>query len=152
MMQRTLESLGAQARLAGLLLASAIVACSSNDDDQPAPVCELVHGLWSVSVDYGNGLVARQQWQIDQQVCDISLTADPPDLYGASLTSGNGYVAEDGLFAWWSKNSRECVIDSALDATVAGTRFAGTLTWVRRPSGQGYCPVASGRFAVSGER
>jgi hypothetical protein len=129
----------------------AMAACSSGDDE-PGVTCRNAQGLWQVAIDYGNGLVQRQQWAVGQQGCELTLDGDPADTSSVGLDTGRGSMAGDGLYASWTKTVGACEIGSRLEATVGDERFSGTLIWVRSPYGQGYCPAASGQFAVTGQR
>jgi hypothetical protein len=120
----------------------------------PTITCSAVGGVWAMSVDYGNGLVGHQTWDIVQSGCDVTLTGNPPDLYGPYLdsNSAHGTVGGDGLWARWTHRAAPCEYNCEVDATVSGDVMSGTLIWVRDPYGVGYCVPASGQFAVSGTR
>lgn len=130
-------------------------ACShESHSGGPTITCSAVGGVWAMSIDQGNGLVGHQTWTIAQSGCDVTMTGDPPDLYGPYLGNepATGSIGGDSLWARWTHRYAPCEFTCEVDATVSGSTMSGTLLWVRSSYGVGYCPAASGRFAVSGTR
>ncbi len=138
-----------------LVLFAAIffTACSENSSDPPV-ICTRADGTWTVSLNYGNGLVGHQNWAIAQIDCDLTMTGDPPDLYGPSLgaepVTGSAYG--NSLYAVWVKTYNACRFSSDLDATVTDNSLSGTIYWHENPYGNGYCPSHYGQISVTGSR
>lgn len=141
--------------LAALSCAVLAAACNTgNEDTGPMAVCSRVDGVWNVTLDYGNGLVAHQSWTILQSECELTLTGDPPDTYGPSLdaTPQSGFAREAWFRASWVKTVGACQFTSAIEATVDGGTFAGDMLWIRNGYGQGYCASANGIVKTTGSR
>lgn len=135
-----------------ILLATSLIGCGGSDDLGPTRTCSAMQGVWRVSADYGNGLVAQQQWTILQSGCDLQLSGQPPDPYGPLLTTATGGADDTRFWTRWSTTYGACQIHSDLDAQVTGNTFAGTLYWIRSAHGQGYCASGSGQLSVTGQR
>ena len=136
-----------------LLLVLCIPGCGGGGEQSgPTTPSAQVNGVWAVTFDYGNGLVAKQNITIVQSGNDLTLTADPPDLYGPlpGNTPIKGYVAGNGIFASWDKTWDTCRYSSRLETTVTFNNFSGVLYWSRNAYGVGYCPAAINRFSVRG--
>ena len=142
-----------RATVAAMLACVASLAGCHSVDSDPTDTCTHVGGAWEVSLDYGNGLVGRQTWLIEQTGCDLILTADPPDDYGPALAGPvSGYAVVGGFSAYWENTANACRYSSRLDATITGDVFSGSIAWGRNGYGAGYCPAAIGSIAVEGSR
>jgi hypothetical protein len=138
--------------LASYMVMSALAGCGGGGDSGPWPSCGQFGGTWNVALDYGNGLVAHQQWTIAQSRCELTLTGTPSDDYGPSLGAAVGSAGDTGIWATWTKTVDSCRYYSNLETTVSGNSLSGSLYWSRSAYGQGYCSPGSGNIAVSGNR
>jgi hypothetical protein len=104
---------------------------------EPEPTvdaCSNLSGTWNIALDYGNGMVTHQNWLISQNVCELTLTGDPPDPYGVGLDAApqSGFARTDFFHASWVKTAR-CRISCSIDANVNGNTFTGQLLWIESP-------------------
>jgi hypothetical protein len=115
--------------------------------------CARVDGTWDVRLDYGDGALGTQRWQISQDACVLALQGDPPDDYGPALSSAVGNAGPSGFSATWANTSGACRTTSRLEAEVDGDAMSGTIGWSRASYGAGYCTSGGiGTVQVSGAR
>jgi hypothetical protein len=131
--------------------AGALAGCTSGSE--PGPTCSSVGGAWTVTLDYGNGLVAHDTWAISQAACDLTITPGVPDTTGPGLPGTvTGYAGTGSLGASWENPVGACLYSSRLEATVDGSTLSGAIDWGRNGHGNGYCAASLGQIAVKGTR
>jgi len=150
--------------LAALLILAALCACSENTDEGPVPSCEAFDGNWSVTADFGNGLIAAQQWVFSSSAgvpCQYHLSATPVDPNGLLPAETDGNAAGNGLWMHWSAPTAlggACRFDNQLDLSLTAAasgvpaRLNGTLSWYRVSTGQGYCSTNFGTIRITAVR
>jgi hypothetical protein len=139
--------------LVAVALAMGLGCSVDSSTSEPIPACSSVGGTWAVAIDYGGGYVVRQSWLIVQNVCELTLTGDPPDELGPSLdaTPQHGFAREGFFHAEWQKTARGCLYTTSLEPAVAGDTFQGEMLVIWRASG-GDCGSGSRILLVNGKR
>lgn len=138
-------------RLGSLILMAGLAGCGG-ESPATAPVCSTLAGTWAIAADYGNGLVAQQQWTVTQQACDLHLTGNPSDLSGPLLSAASGSAADQRFWATWINTAGSCQYASSLEGTVNGGVLSGVLHWSRGPYGQGFCSGGLGDISITGRQ
>lgn len=129
------------------------------------PTCEAFDGSWQISADFGNGLIAAQQWVFSRSSpaapCQYHLSAVPADPNGLLPAEIDGNASGDGLWMHWSAPTvlgGACHFDNQLDLALSAAasglpaQLNGTLSWFRTATGQGYCASALGQIVIRGVR
>lgn len=142
-----------------------LCGCSKSTYEGPVPTCEAFDGSWQISADFGNGLIAAQQWVFSRSSpaapCQYHLSAVPADPNGLLPAEIDGNASGDGLWMHWSAPTvlgGACHFDNQLDLALSAAasglpaQLNGTLSWFRTATGQGYCASALGQIVIRGVR
>jgi hypothetical protein len=145
--------------LSSLLLMGLLLACDGDGGTDLSTLnCPSIHGVWNVSADYGNGLIAHQQWTLSplQSGCDLHVSAQPTDPTGLLPSEVDGGSRDTRFWLLWSTNQGACRLSSSVEGTITlthgiPTQLTGTLFWNRSANGQGPCYGGTGQITLQAQ-
>ena len=133
----------------------AISGCGGHYQGLDLDACERFpsHSVWTVTLDYGGGRVAQQNWTLDKYLCSLDFVAQPFDEFtpGPGSTA-YGTIVPPGFAAQWFNQVGACYYSVDVEATLAGDTFTAVMDWKRSLAGGGECPPAQGRVSASAVR